>query len=133
MDRIPNRVRIYNHILSCGKRGATDEETEDALNLSHQTVSAVRGELHQLQAIVDTCESRLTRTGNKATVRVAVPGVDVSKRPPKSLSDLKAQWIRGMMKEAEESTLDKIIMVLRRDLGLPDPEEEPDTLSMFGS
>ena len=133
MSRTPNRVRIYDYILSRGKQGATDEETEEALSLSHQTVSAVRGELSRMNALVDTCECRLTRTGNKATVRVAVVGVDVSKRPPRSLVDLKGQWIRSAMKEVGESTLDKIIMVLRRDLGIPDDEGQADTLSFFGA
>ena len=133
MSHIPNRVRIYEYIISRGKQGATDEETEEALSLSHQTVSAVRGELSRMNALVDTCECRLTRTGNKATVRVAVAKVDVRKGPPKSLVDLKGQWIRSKMKDVDEPTLDKIITVLRVELGIPDEGGREDTLSIFGA
>lgn len=53
-------------------RGATCDEVEVALNLSHQTTSARCADLkNKLGLIVDSGERRRTRSGRKAAVYVA--------------------------------------------------------------
>ena len=46
IDKLPRlRAAVLKHIIKCGKRGATCEEIENALDLRHQSASARVNEL----------------------------------------------------------------------------------------
>lgn len=64
-------LRILEHIAA--NNGATADEIEVALNMSHQGVSARCCELHKAGGIVDLGERRPTRSGRNAIVWY-VPG-----------------------------------------------------------
>ena len=127
-----NRVRLYQHFLTQGKQGSTDEEAEDALDLPHQTVSAVRGELVKMGAVVSTEVRRWTRSKKKATVRVAVPDVDVSRRLPETPVEEKQRWIRAQIRNVDEAVLDTIIDTLREALIPPDHAQQMTIMDLFG-
>jgi len=63
--------KVEQHIISCGARGATDDEIQVALNLGPQTQSARRRELEQQGRVKDSGERRNTRKGRKAIVWIA--------------------------------------------------------------
>lgn len=63
---------VLGAIRAAGPRGATDDELEVALDLRHQTLSARRRELVQSERIVDSGETRKTRSGRSAVVWVVV-------------------------------------------------------------
>lgn len=58
---------VYDEIVRCGKQGATCDEIEESLDLSHQTTSARIREL-SLNGNVEIIGARLTRTGRRARV-----------------------------------------------------------------
>lgn len=62
------RMQILQFIKSRGVYGATCDETEIALNLSHQTASARFSDLKKISAIRETSQERSTRTGSMASV-----------------------------------------------------------------
>lgn len=64
--------RVLEHIRSCGDRGCTCDEVEDALGLSHQTCSARFRDLSASGQLATYGEVRPTRSGRKALVWVAV-------------------------------------------------------------
>lgn len=127
-----NRVRLYQHFLTQGKSGSTDEEAEDALDLPHQTVSAVRGELVKMGAVVSTEVCRWTRSKKKATVRVVVPDVDVTRRLPTTASEEKQKMIRAQIREVDEAVLDDIIDMLREALTPPGQTKQLTIMDLFG-
>ena len=63
-----DRARVLDFIRERGAAGATDEETQAALNLSGDTQRPRRWELHKAGLIRDSGQTRRTRAGNKATV-----------------------------------------------------------------
>ena len=127
-----NRVRLYDHFVSMSRHGSTDEEAEDALGLPHQTVSAVRGELVKMGAVVSTEVCRWTRSNKKATVRVAVPDVDVTHRLPSTSSEEKQKMIRAQIREVDEAVLDDIIDRLREALTPPGQTKQLTIMDLFG-
>ena len=127
-----NRVRLYDHFVSMSRHGSTDEEAEDALGLPHQTVSAVRGELVKMGAVVSTEVCRWTRSKKKATVRVAVPDVDVTRRLPETPVEEKQRWIRAQIRNVDETVLDTIIDTLREALTPPGQAQEVTVMDLFG-
>lgn len=127
-----NRVRLYDHFVFMSKHGSTDEEAEDALDLPHQTVSAVRGELVKMGAVVSTEVCRWTRSKKKATVRVAVPDVDVTRRLPTTPAEEKQRWIRAEIRNVDEAVLDDIIDMLRIALTPPGQVPEVTVMDLFG-
>ncbi len=64
------RQRIYDFIKEQG--GATCDETEQALDIRHQTASCFIRFLTQDELLRDSGDRRLTRAGRKAIVWVAV-------------------------------------------------------------
>ena len=66
------RARVYRAIRVAGDAGATDDELEGVTGWRHQTVSARRRELVLLRAVEDSGRRRLTTSGRKAVVWVAV-------------------------------------------------------------
>jgi hypothetical protein len=127
-----NRVRLYQHFVFMSKHGSTDEEAEDALGLPHQTVSAVRGELVKMGAVVSTEVCRWTRSKKKATVRVAVPNVDVTQRLGMTAAEEKQRWIRAQIRNVDEAVLDDIIDMLRIALTPPGQTKQLTIMDLFG-
>ena len=66
------RAAVYRYIKGCGARGATDEEVQLALALGGNTERPRRRELQQAGRIEDSGEQRVTRSGRKAVVWIAV-------------------------------------------------------------
>lgn len=64
------RALVYGLILAKTRLGMTDDELEDALSKSHQSVSATRNTLMNDGWIVDSGLRRRTRYGNDAIVWV---------------------------------------------------------------
>ena len=86
-----DRHRVYLFLLERGEHGATDDEIEVALNMTHQSASARRRQLEsKFGAVVGTGERRKTRSGRTAQIYVAVPNTDISAakgRPAKAEDD----------------------------------------------
>jgi predicted ArsR family transcriptional regulator len=66
-DRRKPRTRVYRFIFSQGLHGATSDEAEQALGLTHQACSARFTELKRDDLIVDVGR-RKTRSGRSAFV-----------------------------------------------------------------
>lgn len=67
-----DRVRVYNYIHERGEYGATSDEVQVALGLTHQSGSARVSELASKHHVIRrTDRTRPTRTGHKAFVYVA--------------------------------------------------------------
>lgn len=64
--------RVLAHLVEVGDDGATCDEVEQALELSHQTASARLRELVLKGRAEDSGQRRTTRSGRKAAVWVAV-------------------------------------------------------------
>jgi hypothetical protein len=63
---------VLAYIESCGERGATCDEAELALGMSHQTASARISEMsRRFLTICDSGVTRPTRSGRAAIVYVA--------------------------------------------------------------
>jgi Fic family protein len=78
------RSQILRYIESQGQRGATCDETEAALHMSHQTASARFTELKADESIKQIGE-RPTRTGRKAAVFAVRESEVTTEAPPSSL------------------------------------------------
>jgi hypothetical protein len=86
----PMRERVFEYIKSQGEHGATDDEIEVALGMSHQSCSPRRRELEKDDAIYLTDDRRKTRSGRRAGVYRVVEGATSIKkvgRPPKRPSN----------------------------------------------
>ena len=70
--------RVYDFILRRGSTGATDDEIEVGLRLTHQTASARRRNLELAGALVKTDNKRPTRSGRSAFVYTAIPGANLA-------------------------------------------------------
>lgn len=68
------RARILTEIQIRGSAGATCDELEQALGLSHQTASARIREMNLKRTLRDSGQRRMTRTLRKAIVWVATEG-----------------------------------------------------------
>lgn len=68
------RQRLLAELQVRGSTGATCDELEQALNLSHQTASARLREMNLKGAIVDSAKRRNTRSGRAAIVWHAKEG-----------------------------------------------------------
>ena len=62
------RAKVYHHLVSCGVRGATDDEMQTALDMNPSTQRPRRVELHRAGLVVDSGETRLTRSCRRAVV-----------------------------------------------------------------
>lgn len=65
------KIQVYEFIASRGPDGATCDETEEALEMRHQTCSARFRDLRLENRIVQAGKKRLTRSGRKAEVYIA--------------------------------------------------------------
>jgi biotin operon repressor len=71
-DRVgQTRQKVYESIATSLSKGQTCDEAEEALEMTHQTVSARIKELKDTGYIVDTGDRRKTRSKQKAAVYVA--------------------------------------------------------------
>lgn len=70
------RAEVYGLIVACGIGGLTDDEMEQALLKSHQSISATRNTLMKDGWIVDSGKRRETQYGNDAIVWVTAECAD---------------------------------------------------------
>lgn len=68
------RARILDFITSRGVNGASCDEIEQELGISHQCSSARLTELRKNVDVIDMGERRVTRSGRKAIVWVSTRG-----------------------------------------------------------
>ena len=62
---------VFEHILSCGRSGSTDDEGEQALGIKPQSYTPRRNALVKRQLVVDSGERRPTESGRPAAVWLA--------------------------------------------------------------
>lgn len=62
------RARVFQHVRSCGSRGATREEVVDATGLLTQSVCARLNELETAGRLVTGATTRVGRTGHAGKV-----------------------------------------------------------------
>ena len=64
-------AKVYDYIVRCGLRGATDQEIEAALRLDGNTVRPSRGSLVKKHLVTDSGATRPNEKGNNCIVWVA--------------------------------------------------------------
>lgn len=99
------RRMVYRYLLGRGGEGATDDEVIHSTSIEHKSMAGTRHQLIKLGAVVDTGKTRLTRSGNPATVWCAIPGVDVSKSPGKTEREHLMTAARKQLKEMSDDQL----------------------------
>lgn len=67
------RYKVYEALLKAGERGLTDEEVQEKLGMNPSTQRPRRIELVQQNRAKDSGGWRMTRSGRRATVWVAIP------------------------------------------------------------
>ena len=116
----PNiRQRVYDHMLTQGARGTTDEELVAALGLNPSTVRPRRQELERHGAVEKTRRRRTTKSGRQAVVYVAVPGASTSVRrgrPPKGEAT-KCKRVRIHLTRAEYADLCEMAAMRNIEVG----------------
>jgi len=70
-NKARDQAKIWNHVESLGESGATCDEIEVSLGMSHQTASARVSEMKRSGRLKLNGEKRSTRTGRNAGVYVA--------------------------------------------------------------
>lgn len=65
-----DRRAVFEYVVRCGGVGATDDEIERTLGMSHQSASARRNSLAADGWLVNSGRKRNTRTGSPAAVWV---------------------------------------------------------------
>lgn len=66
-----DRLKVLEYVEQCGPMGATCDEVEEVLGMSHQTASARVNGLMNDRWLVDSGRRRPTRSGSDATVWIA--------------------------------------------------------------
>jgi len=66
------RRRVYEHIISRGSEGTTDDAAEETLEMKHTTYTARRGELVKQGLVANSGKKGLTRSGRRAVLWVAI-------------------------------------------------------------
>ncbi len=69
----PQLMRVFRFLESRSDRGATDEEQQDALNMSGNSQRPRRNRLVELGRVKGSANMRMNRSGRPATVWIAVP------------------------------------------------------------
>jgi hypothetical protein len=103
------RKAVYAFVLSRGEEGATDDEVIQHLGIQHASMAGTRHDLEKLGALVGTNRNRLTVAGNPAEVWVAVPGVKVDKRPPKTEREILLTGARRVIENMTDAELEGLI------------------------
>jgi hypothetical protein len=65
-----NRARVYQFIVDCMERGATDQEMQAALKMSGDTLRPARGKLLKDGLIYDSGKTRKNSNDNECIVWV---------------------------------------------------------------
>lgn len=68
------RRKVYDFIEQRGEHGATDEEVRDVLKMPESTARPRRIELTKMNYVGDSGRERQVRSGDTATVHVALQG-----------------------------------------------------------
>jgi hypothetical protein len=68
------RRKVLDYLLSVGRRGATGDEIEEAIDIKHQTLGPRLRELVAQHRVVDSGERRPTRSRRPAIVWIAIGG-----------------------------------------------------------
>jgi hypothetical protein len=68
------RRKVYDYFVSCGLRGATDQEIEAALRISGNTLRPTRGSLVKDGFIIDTGTTRKNHNNEDCIVWRSVEG-----------------------------------------------------------
>ena len=100
------RDRVFSLIRKAGEQGATDDEIERWLSLTHQCASARRNELMKSAVIMDSGKTRLTRSKRAATVWIEAPEGHAYKPPSKPPTPKECRLVlhdlRAIAKHAEQ-------------------------------
>ena len=99
------RRMVYRYLLGRGGEGATDDEIIHNTSIEHKSMAGTRHQLMKLGAVEDTGKARRTRSGNPATVWVAIPGVGVSEAPVKTEREHLMTAARKQLKEMSDDQL----------------------------
>ncbi len=101
-DTLPDKKkRILGYVEKQGDSGATCEECEQWLGMSHQTASSTITHLKQEGWLIDSGHRRDTRTGNRAIVYVLGDGSEKHKslgykaRFERAIEALQAVYVDG--------------------------------------
>ena len=124
------RAKVLLHVLGQGEHGATCDEVEQALGLSHQTASARVHELAQLGDLVDSGHRRKTRSNRNAAVYVQGTGEPLTRTetPAQELRRLREAlraiaevnpWTRTTI-YAASTALQEVNRIAREALKIPD-------------
>jgi hypothetical protein len=70
------RMTVYRWLLARGGTGATDEEMQDGIPMVPSTQRPRRVELQKAGLVVDSGDTRRTRSNRRAVVWLAVPQGD---------------------------------------------------------
>jgi hypothetical protein len=106
----PERRRmVYRYLLQRGGEGATDDEVIHNTTVEHASMAGTRHQLMKLGAVLDTGNTRPTRSGNPATIWIAVPGIDVSKSPGKTGREVLLTNARKKLKGMSDEELREFI------------------------
>jgi hypothetical protein len=104
------RKAVYEFILSRGEEGATDDEVIQQLGIQHASMAGTRHDLEKLGAVRGTDKNRPTVSGNLAEVWVAIPGVRVDKRPPKTEREILLTGARRVIENMTDDELEALIV-----------------------
>jgi hypothetical protein len=120
------RASVFRFVDSQGEEGATDHEIRDALGLRIQTVVPRRGELRARGYLEDSGRRRLTDSGSKATVWIAVPpGLRVERAREASALAL-ARKVKKRVGALSAGKLEQLLSYLDDLEAAPEPvAEEP--------
>jgi len=121
-----SRKTYYDYALSQGATGVTDDEVMRDTDIDHHAVGRIRKNLLAMGAVRDTGGTRLTRKGCKATVWVAIPGVDVTQPVPKSERD-------ELLKMARRKIAGMTDADLRAFVGELDTVQDGDLFDLFAN
>ena len=75
------KTKVYEHIVKCGHRGATDEEIQQDLRMNPSTQRPRRVDLVKEDLVVNSGASRLTSSNRKASVWIDANLLPKNQRP----------------------------------------------------
>ena len=115
------RERVYEALIERGNYGATDEELQTLLQLKNgSTARPRRVELEKIGAVYRTEMKRVTKSGRKAAVYCANPGVDITKktgRPPAQPKDALTEKVTVYLTQDQKRKLERLARQDKRAVG----------------
>ena len=121
-----SRKVYYDYLLPQGDHGATDDEVMAHTSIDHHAVGRIRLNLIKMGAVRWGGQNRLTQKGCRASVWVAVPGVDVTQPVPKKERDELLKLARRKLKAMTDDELRDFVESSN------DPPDEEDFFDLFG-